>query len=542
MAGLPKPRSVDIELAIRIVDRSGVVDWLSPYLDSNVGRRRSVSLHGFFVAYVLNGLQAKHDAHMASIARTLYALPANQLRDLGCDPGEFGPHLYKVVAYLSNKLSALVDPDQDAATETPDTGDGEPTPTAAAILTRLVKASYPASFAPTAVAVDGTAVETAARLQGGNGRVRVDGEAKESSPELLDEDGNPTGGQKQPRSTALGVGPDGRKQHTADPDARAGYRTGTDGRDGALYVGYELHLIVGASAEPAGSHRGEAVVGPILDHLEDNPNLQEVVVDGGYSLAKPSRFANHLRAAGLDIVYKAASHQLGPKPLRDDTFLLNGHPESETLPERLRNLPLAPIDASNAEREAFEEPYNRAARYRYTQHGKPGPNGTVRYRSPIDAGRLRDRNTPATMRQSRTKPLVDSSPFGIHQATFRATLDELPLYSPYMTGTTAHRVPYNSRRQIVESVNAGLKDGTFVDIENGCCRRFETHNTRLALAATLVGCNIRELRRTARDQRYVAAIESLRILDDRTDEPLLTLALDTHDHATDRTIGRDPPG
>ena len=42
----------------------------------------------------------------------------------------------------------------------------------------------------------------------------------------------------------FGIGPDGRKRYTADPDARAGHRSATGNRNAGPYVGYELHLAV----------------------------------------------------------------------------------------------------------------------------------------------------------------------------------------------------------------------------------------------------------------------------------------------------------
>src|SRR5580658_642493 len=48
------------------------------------------------------------------------------------------------------------------------------------------------------------------------------------------------------RAEVLGIGADGRKQYTADPDARAGHRSATNSRPAGPYIGYELHLAVQA--------------------------------------------------------------------------------------------------------------------------------------------------------------------------------------------------------------------------------------------------------------------------------------------------------
>src|SRR5207253_9175201 len=46
------------------------------------------------------------------------------------------------------------------------------------------------------------------------------------------------------KARVLGIGPDGRKQYTVDPDARAGHRSATNSRPAGPYVGFELHLAV----------------------------------------------------------------------------------------------------------------------------------------------------------------------------------------------------------------------------------------------------------------------------------------------------------
>ena len=104
----------------------------------------------------------------------------------------------------------------------------------------------------------------------------------------------------------LGLGSDGRKRYTADPDARAGHRSATNSRPAGPYVGYELHLAVQArtvrwtnhldrttlgpevpgvitscNLVPAGSHRGRAVVRHLIEAKRRGQNLKEVVWDPG---------------------------------------------------------------------------------------------------------------------------------------------------------------------------------------------------------------------------------------------------------------------
>ncbi|WP_159043274.1 hypothetical protein [Streptomyces sp. NBRC 110028] len=78
------------------------------------------------------------------------------------------------------------------------------------------------------------------------------------------------------------AGHDSRLQHTIDPDAREGYRSGTNASPGNVFCGYDLHLAVNARGlggtevpfvitamhlAPAGSHKGDAGITLIDQHL-----------------------------------------------------------------------------------------------------------------------------------------------------------------------------------------------------------------------------------------------------------------------------------
>jgi hypothetical protein len=105
---------------------------------------------------------------------------------------------------------------------------------------RITTAAIPAKFrTSSSVAVDGTDVETWGALHGDCTTVELDGEAAET--QLVDK---PLPKKPVRKARVLGVGPDGRKQYTVDPDARAGHRSATNSRPAGPYVGFELHLAV----------------------------------------------------------------------------------------------------------------------------------------------------------------------------------------------------------------------------------------------------------------------------------------------------------
>jgi hypothetical protein len=102
-------------------------------------------------------------------------------------------------------------------------------------------AAVPAKFrTSSSVAVDGTDLETWGALHGDSSTVELDGDS--AATQLVEE---PLAKRKAVRKArVLGVGSDGRKQYTVDPDARAGHRSATNSRQAGPYVGYELHLAV----------------------------------------------------------------------------------------------------------------------------------------------------------------------------------------------------------------------------------------------------------------------------------------------------------
>jgi len=82
-------------------------------------------------------------------------------------------------------------------------------------------------------------------------------------------------------------------------------------------------------------------------------------------------------------------------------------------------------------------------------HAGPDVAGATRWRCPFCAGRMRSRQIPASMRRSRSTPLVDP-PAGAAccNGIVTASAEELPHHQQLFPRTTAWRISYN-RRQVV---------------------------------------------------------------------------------------------
>src|SRR5579875_2043608 len=98
-----KSSASDFEVARQLVRRSGVIHRLSSHIDAPVGRKRRLSLEAFLVAFQLNALGRRHEAHLVDVARILNGLDDEQRRKLGIsswDPDE----AYDRVEFLFGKL------------------------------------------------------------------------------------------------------------------------------------------------------------------------------------------------------------------------------------------------------------------------------------------------------------------------------------------------------------------------------------------------------------------------------------------------------
>jgi hypothetical protein len=353
------------------------------------------------------------------------------------------------------------------------------------------------------------------------GGVELDGEAAET--QLMESSDYP---KAAPRATAVktakvfGIGPDGRKICTKDPDARAGHRSATGDRSSGSFIGYELHLavqtrgvrwtnavdrtflgpeapgvITTAKLVSAGSHRGKAFVETLVGAKTSGcQDIAEVVWDPGYSLCDPSTTTHQLSRAGIAQTLQLVTHQRGIRPFAGEALLLDGQLYSKHLPAELRDLRSPPRNRTKQSRRTYEAKFNQRARWRYVRHARPDADGVTRWKCPFCAGLLRSRNVPETMRRSRTASLV-GLPVGVDaccSGILSAPPSELPLVQRIPFGTTAWRTSMD-RRQMVESVNSALKGG-YADLARGFFRVFGQVKISVLFAFTLAAFNIDRIR------------------------------------------------
>jgi hypothetical protein len=222
--------------------------------------------------------------------------------------------------------------------------------------------------------------------------------------------------------------------------------------------------------------------------------IRDVVWDPGYSLCQPGTTTYPLARAGIEQTLELVTHQRGIRPFAGEALLLDGQLYSPLLPSELRDLRAPPRFATGAYRRAYEDKFNRRARWRMVRHSAPDGDGVTRWRCPFCAGLLRSRSFPRTMRRSRTAPLVDvgENVASCCRGTLSAPPAELPLTQKIPFGTTAWRISMY-RRQVVESVNAALK-GSFADLSRGFFRVFGRTKITVLLGFTVAAFNLDRVR------------------------------------------------
>ena len=509
----------DLQLASGIIDRSGVVDVLAPLLDAELGRHRTITVRGALIACQVNALARHHQAHLIEVARVVNAMTDEQRATLGFsghDPAQTYDRLDRLFLKLAEVLEA-----------------GRPGVSAKWMANTIANASIADEYRTTAaVAVDGTDVETWGALHGDATSVELDGDA--SATQLVD--APPRMRRPKRKAKVFGRGSDGRNVYTVDRDARAGHRSATNSRPAGPYVGYELHLAAQArdvrwtnyvdkvtlsdeapgvitcfSLDPAGTHRGRAIVDDLVAAKQKGHSLEDVVWDPGYSLCTPDTTQYKLAASGIATTFQAVTHQRLPRPFGEgQALLIDGQLYSPHLPEELRDLPMPPRGASDAEKAVYEAKFNQRAKWRLVRHAGPDTDGATRWRCPFCAGMLRARAFPKTMRRPATVPLVavDGQTGTCCDGILTAMPAALPLWQAIPFGTTAWRLSMG-RRQVVESANAALK-GAFADLSRGFIRVFGKTKMTVLLGFTIAGYNLDRIRSFRSKQRALADKQAVR--------------------------------
>ena len=471
--------------AIRVVRNAGVVPIIERLLGDHPGRRSQLSVEAMLTAAVLSA-ETLSTYNRTDVCRTLAGLSARIRTRLGLPDT---PIPYKTVSRQYRRLETKL-ADNPVA-------DGEQVGLRW-LVQRVIEASVPEQFRQTGteIALDATAFPTFART--------VD-----YTPQTDIDPADPPPGVR--------VGEDGKIIRCADPDARAGHRTGTSYYPSGPFTGYFFTTAVAArpgrwTGDPERFHQGNPVPPYVLalsvDPASHNPgpigaavtraawrnapNTTVVKADAGYTDKYPT-FNRPLHKEGWTIVAKpskaetrrvrtltAGRHQTIMLE-HCGTFLWHWIPEGRRLPD--------PELAGDK----LTDWYNERARLLRSSVVETYRDGSQRFRCPQCAGRVlttaKTRNPTPTARKRRNRlPVsfaVDSEYCCDGTVRVPPELLDRTQRTPY--GTAAWHTDYNGRNQ-AENVNSMLKGNGGIDKRS--CRPHGLAAHTIAALALAVAHNI----------------------------------------------------
>ncbi len=271
--------------------------------------------------------------------------------------------------------------------------------------------------------------------------------------------------------------------------------------------GYELHLATyvpptGADPIPqltagmvlrSGVTRRAPAVVAILDTLGD---VDEVLLDRGYTQAKAENLARPLRVRGVEVTMDLHSTQRGvrPGPI-PGTIWVDGHLYISAMPEALQNLDEPPMSISQDERKEIRGRFDKREAYRFTALAKHRDDrNSQRFKGPALAGHLRCVNTPASIRLGHHLPTTScakGAPCGCGKTVTVPDTDVERDRQPHPWQSTAWVRSYN-RRSLIEGLNAQIRFQS-LNINRGFIRLNGLASTTLLLAVTLAGRNFDRL-------------------------------------------------
>lgn len=481
--------------SVAMIDASGLVPAVDRVLNAVTGRPRIFTGRAFLVSMSMHGVVAGQMLLTAS-AKTAAKFTPSQLRELGLSAPPTHSMLWDAYTKI---VDALID-----GTVTDDDGT---TITADQFMDRVIAASIPDTYMLTeSAAIDGTDYETWSRRRSWGSKASLSTAGTEIPDGTLIE---PTNRHVPERGFPI-IRPGERPQHTKDPDARDGYRTGHNGRQGDVYAGYELHLaaqiraiggsevphlLTGATVTPAGTNRGNAAVRTIEGMTNVGHRINDLCADRGYTPIRPKDFILPMWSRGITVWgdLTEAQRTQHPGPILG-TVWVDGAIYTAALPEIMRDLHRPSINASTDDRRRIADAFDQRKPFQFIPLTKRDTDGYQRFKGPAVAGHVRCPNNPKTMRLPYSVPTtacVKGEPCACGK-TVTITPDMYPRERQEAAWGSTDWVSAYYRRVGIESFNAELKTHR-LDLRRGFTRVFGRVKNTVLLAFAFAGVNVRIL-------------------------------------------------
>lgn len=533
-------RRCEYELVAGAIRRSGVAVEIERLLvPDGRGRPRALSVEAFLTAAVLTAQRSLplnltniHATLTRELSLSLQVAIGVRVKSGRADVSQ--PISIRQVRYVLEAIERRLVYSEASAPELSDGLRESRRGRFEGIIDKLIASTVPASYSRTvSVAIDGSGIESFGKSKWRE--VSLDQLAAGDPAEGEGSDG-PRDGEVPSRPAAQE-----RERYSADPDARAGYRTKTYDSKSNHNFGYDLtafvavprvngpdigpKLLIGMRVLPA----AQSVTAPAIDLLdrlaEEGYDIDDVIADRGYSHKRPEDWAEQLLARGINQVQDIHPADHGPRDA-DGVLVIDGVPHCESTPGRLLNLS-RPVqlsagrlkaNATEAERAVHErlvkaiEEFNAdiAERQQYAsvvnQYAKDGAKdpGKAQWICGGRAGKLKCSSCPMYEFFSDDLPVIEDPPSGqdapraCRQATAMVAGAALvKLRQPDYWGSLEWQASYG-RRAFVESIFGNWRNPSTQNIRRGFCRVMGLIKTTLMLAFEAMAANLRLVRAWAR--------------------------------------------
>jgi hypothetical protein len=307
------------------------------------------------------------------------------------------------------------------------------------------------------------------------------------------------------RATRSGEGP------RSDLEATFGRRHGrAPGVKNEIFLGYygQVATMVrenGAAVIPELVRRVEltpcsldppgAMVTVLSRMVKSGVPLGDVLVDSGYSIRKPERFALPLRVLGASLVIDLHPEDRGEKGTHGGAVLCNGNLYCPATPPALFQIAPLPKGASDTDIASHDERCAELARYKLGVVSSNDSDGHHRVGCPAVLGKLRCPLRPGSLSLSHSRPTVLSPPEGeLPTCCTQQTITVPPSVNAktrqrHDYPSPAHRSSYG-RRTASERSFATAKDPAGTGMRRGWCRLMGRAKNKVMYALAFVADNL----------------------------------------------------
>ena len=542
-------RRCEVDLVLKAIRRSGVADQVERILvPHHTGRPRELSVEVFFVGAILvasRGLTLTLDNVHKALTKWIAPSVQNALGTrVKSESGvQSEPITIRQVRYLLSAIEQRLEFSMGYAPDLTDVEREIRSEALQAIIDKLIRASHPQMMPKNiSIAWDSSGVESFGKPRWAATATSdaVDADLDEVEAAMAE-----VRGVIEREKTKKGKAKTGKKEvrevTSSDRDAHLGYRTKTHDNKSTKLFGYDLFagvgvlpvgadpdempkLLLSMTLRPAAGDTSDPTLGALDRLVEEGYEIDELLVDRGFSYKRPEDWAMELHRRAISQVQDIHPLDRGVKDY-EGIRIVRGVPYCVATDDELFDNPppphfkVGPLKkrATNEERLSHERNTNALEEFlarnaKLQQHAfvfnqnaptKADPFQT-QWICPGKAGKLKCELCPLSEHYPADRPVVENpGPLATAPKCCRQATIVIP--GPVLA-KLRQRDPWGSpkwidsfaRRSAIEGIFGNLRSQSTQNIKRGFCRVVGLVKTSLMLTFEVVAANIRLVRKWAK--------------------------------------------